>query len=315
MITLNATGATGIVNYHWNLLALTHDAATQLSAGAYSVTVTDAAGCSVTFDTLVTQPPRFEASVYTEPTTCTGINDGILVIDDILGARGPVLYSINNTAFLPVDSLPMIIPDLSSGPFDLVLTDSAGCMEHLSLVVPLGETPSINLGSERSIFSGDSVLLDFTTTLSPAQINWSPANVVSCTTCPATYAFPPTDQYVTLSLVDSSGCTATDSILILVFVPKQVYIPNVFSPNGDDINDKFYIQANAFAEEVDYLLVVDRGNAVYERSHFPVNDPDYGWDGTLNGKMMFPAVFTYLTRVRFTDGQVIPFSGTVTLVR
>jgi len=119
-----------------------------------------------------------------------------------------------------------------------------------------------------------------------------------------------------LTLTDSSGCSVTDSILILVFVPKKVYIPTVFSPNNDQINDVFYLQANDFAREVEYMTIADRwGDVVFERTHFPINDPAFGWDGSLDGKMMFPAVFTYLARILFSDGEIVPYSGTVTLIR
>jgi gliding motility-associated-like protein len=211
--------------------------------------------------------------------------------------------------------VPLEIPNLAPGIVQLTLIDSTGCVNDLDIFVPLGESPTINLGSERSILSGDSVLLNFTSTLFPEFINWDPGSVVSCPTCPVTYAFPSESQYITLMLEDSSGCTATDSILILVFVPKEVFIPNVFSPNGDGINDLFYLQANNFALEIEYLIIADRwGDVVFEQRNFPINDPTFGWDGTLDGKMMFPAVYTYLARIRFTD-EIIPYSGTVTLLR
>jgi gliding motility-associated-like protein len=319
MISLNVSGAAGVVNYRWNLAALNGDIAMQLSAGAYAVTVTDAVGCRFEFDTVITQPARFETSLFIDPTTCAGVNDGALIIDAILGGRGTVEYSLNGSAFSPVGSLPLELGSLPAGPVQLTLRDSALCGQSFSLIVPLGETPGIDLGGDRSIFSGDSVLLNFESTLNPIGIQWGPLSVLSCSTCPSTFAFPPNDQYITLTLVDDEGCTATDSIMIFVFVPKQVFIPTVFSPNGDGINDRFYIQAGEFAVSVDYLLIADRwGDVVFERTgspSIPVNDPNEGWDGTLGGKPMFPAVYTYLTRIRFTDNQVLPFSGTITLVR
>jgi gliding motility-associated-like protein len=316
MISLNATGGVGVLNYDWNLAALNGDIAMQLSAGTYSVTISDEAGCSVYFDTLITQPNMFESITRAEASTCFGVNDGVLFVDAVLGARGPVEYSLNGSQFSPVNSLPLILDGLSPGVTNLILRDSAGCIEDLSLFIPLGETPGIDLGTERSILSGDSVLLNFSTTLMPVQIQWEPAAVLSCPSCPATYAFPSESQFITLTLTDSSGCTATDSILILVFVPKKVYIPNVFSPNGDQINDVFYLQADDFAVEVEYLIVADRwGDVVFEQSNFPINDPAFGWDGSLDGKMMFPAVYTYLARIRFTDDEILPYSGTVTLIR
>ncbi len=316
MIMLNASGAVGVVNYDWNLLALNGDVAMQLSAGTYSVTVSDEAGCSVTFDTLITQPVAFESITRTEGSTCPGVDDGAIFVDGIVGARGPVEYSLNGASFVPVNTLPLEIPNLSPGVYDLMLMDSVGCIDDLSIFVPLDETPSIDLGTERSILSGDSVLLNFNSTLIPDQINWTPSIVLSCTTCPAPYAFPVESQYISLTLTDSQGCSATDSILILVFVPKRVYIPTVFSPNDDQANDIFYLQADDFAIEVDYMIIADRwGDVVFERNNFPINDPGFGWDGSLDGKKMFPAVFTYLVRIRFSDGEVIPYSGTVTLIR
>lgn len=316
MITLNVTGAVGIIDYDWNINALMGDMATNLTPGTYAVTVTDAAGCEQTFDTLITQPNRFEAILRIDETTCAGVDDGAIVIEAILGARGPVEYSLNGAPLSPLGTLPLDLGGLGVGPVNLVLMDSAGCVQDLDIFIPVGETPTIDLGGTQSIFSGDSVLLNFVTSLDPVSIIWDPLSMVSCPTCPSTFAYPPTDQYISVTLVDSAGCSATDSVLILVFVPKQVFIPTVFSPNGDNINDEFYIQANAFAEEVEYLIVIDRwGNVVYENRNFPVNDPAYGWDGTLNGRGMFPAVYTYLMRIRFTDNEILPFSGTVTLVR
>jgi gliding motility-associated-like protein len=316
MITLNVTGSIGAVNYDWNLSALNGDLVSNLTAGNYAVTVSDEAGCTLTFDTLLTQPPMFESITRTQATTCAGINDGVIFVDAILGARGPVEYSIDGGPFVPVSALPLQISGLSPGVTNMVLRDTSGCTDDLSIFVPLGETPGVDLGTERSILSGDSVLLNYSTSLIAQQIAWDPSAVVSCATCPVTYAFPSQSQFISVTLIDSSGCVASDSVLILVFVPKQIYIPNVFSPNGDNINDVFYLQSNLFALDIEYLIIADRwGNVVFEKTNFPINDPAYGWDGTLDGKDMFPAVFTYLARIRFSDGEVVPHSGTVTLIR
>ena len=45
-------------------------------------------------------------------------------------------------------------------------------------------------------------------------------------------------QY-SITLEDENGCTATDEILVDVFINRNLYVPNVFSPNGDQVNDYF----------------------------------------------------------------------------
>jgi gliding motility-associated-like protein len=102
-----------------------------------------------------------------------------------------------------------------------------------------------------------------------------------------------------------------------VFVPRKVFIPNVFSPNQDQINDIFFLQGDEeFVEEIEYMIIADPwGDVVFEKTNFSLNDPNEGWDGTMGGEPMNPGVFTYLTRIRFIDGEIIPYSGTVTLIR
>jgi gliding motility-associated-like protein len=95
-----------------------------------------------------------------------------------------------------------------------------------------------------------------------------------------------------------------------------VYIPNVFSPNGDGINDFFTIYGNKDVEQVLEMRIFDRwGNFVYANNRFPPNEENYGWDGAFKNIAMNPAVFAYWAHVQFTDGSVAFYKGDVTLVR
>ena len=110
---------------------------------------------------------------------------------------------------------------------------------------------------------------------------------------------------------------AEDEIAIYVDRNVPVYIPNAFSPNGDNINDKFTVFGDAeIIEEVQKFRIFDRwGELVYEDENFPPNDLDFGWDGSFNGKIMNPAVFVYFAEVRFLDGSVKQLKGDVTLTK
>jgi hypothetical protein len=67
---------------------------------------------------------------------------------------------------------------------------------------------------------------------------------------------------------------------------------------------------------VETFIIFDRwGNKVFDKSSF-VPDPagSDGWDGTLNGRHLDPGVFVYFAKVKFIDGKVIDYSGSVTLM-
>ena len=116
---------------------------------------------------------------------------------------------------------------------------------------------------------------------------------------------------------DSSG---TAQIVIDVDKNRNVFIPNVFSPNGDGSNDVFKPFIGAGVESVNSFKVFDRwGEIVYERPNDapPLNNDSSidGWDGTFNGRRMNPGVFVYLIEVAFVDGLTLLYRGDVTILQ
>ncbi|MEO0732976.1 MAG: gliding motility-associated C-terminal domain-containing protein, partial [Bacteroidota bacterium] len=135
-------------------------------------------------------------------------------------------------------------------------------------------------------------------------------------------------QMISVTVVDELGCTATDREMLLVRKDRPVYFPSAFSPNGDNINDIWFIGGNlSQIESLENFLIFDRwGEVVHDGAatndsalsagrRFLPNDPNFGWDGMLNGEPLNPQVFIYSVRVNFTDGESIVYKGDFMLMR
>ncbi|MFZ1422989.1 MAG: gliding motility-associated C-terminal domain-containing protein, partial [Saprospiraceae bacterium] len=115
--------------------------------------------------------------------------------------------------------------------------------------------------------------------------------------------------------IDDRNCSSLDSIFIRVKKSGNVFAPNVFSPNGDNINDYFYIQGFDQAI-VEILFIYDRwGNKVFEAKNVPVNIPTAGWNGKFHGDQMNPAVYIYYAKIRIQDGDAVELFGDVNLIK
>lgn len=124
---------------------------------------------------------------------------------------------------------------------------------------------------------------------------------------------------VTVTAIGASACgpvSATIECKTIEFIPPRAFIPNVFSPNQDGINDVFYIQANAEVTDINTMRIFDRwGNIVFEKFNFKPDDPSQGWDGTFHDKLMNPDVFTYWVEYKTKYDTVKTVAGDVTLVK
>ncbi len=119
------------------------------------------------------------------------------------------------------------------------------------------------------------------------------------------------DYLITYEIPDP--CGNSDSVIITVedctVILPHIYVPNVFSPNGDGENDVLFVRGEGI-QYIEFIIYNRWGEQI-----FITNDINKGWDGTYKGKMCDPAVFTYIVNATFTNGEKVVKSGNVTLVR
>ncbi len=145
---------------------------------------------------------------------------------------------------------------------------------------------------------------------------WSPADGLSCITCPDPLANPLDTITYTLAVTDANGCTAKESVTIRVNEECRVRVPNAFTPNGDGSNDRFRPIMDPCVKTVLLWRIVNRwGETVFEQTNFDATDTTLGWDGNRGDKAQPSDVLVWLAEFEFYDGRREVKNGEVTLIR
>ena len=151
------------------------------------------------------------------------------------------------------------------------------------------------------------------------SFDWIPNDGFDCTNCPNPTTTPSFSNTYALTVTNSIGCTATANtqINLLNGPASSVYLPNVFSPNNDGINDILSVYGSPSIATVNALEVYDRwGNQLFAQRDFLPNNPSIGWDGRIhNGEFALPATYLIKVTVTFFDGQQLDFFKDVFLIR
>ena len=117
-------------------------------------------------------------------------------------------------------------------------------------------------------------------------------------------------QYV-LKVQSPSGCSATDTINIVVYKVKPgLYVPNAFTPNGDGNNDVFR-PIPIGMKSISYFKVYNRRGQLI----FSSTVQNKGWDGTFKGSAQDADVYVWIVEGVDYLGKTIFQKGTVTLIR
>ncbi|MCC6411510.1 MAG: gliding motility-associated C-terminal domain-containing protein, partial [Saprospiraceae bacterium] len=111
-------------------------------------------------------------------------------------------------------------------------------------------------------------------------------------------------------------CLRTDSIPEQENIPQNWYVPNIFSPNDDGINDYFTFYGDESIAQVKSFTVADRwGEICFQRENLPINNDLAGWNGTFRGKKAPIGVYAWYAVVAFSDGSEKILEGDVSLIR
>ncbi len=285
-------------------------------AGTYSLLLTDQTGCTFRDSFVLTAPPGLSLRFQVQAPPCADDRNGSFTLDSIAGGVAPYTLTIDGQISQAVDSLPLIIRPLSVGTYTLSVEDANGCPteEIFSVAAPLPLI--VDLGPDITIAYGDSTLLEAEVNSTIVQtFLWTPSAYLQQPTAQATWARPPETRTYEVQVADTSGCKASDQILVIVEKKKRVYIPNVIALNSDSYNHVLTVFAGAEVQNVRYLRIYDRwGTCLYEGLDLPTNDSQFGWSGMYKGKKVTPGVYIYTTEVQYIDGTTEVFSGDVTVV-
>ncbi|NJL74426.1 MAG: T9SS type B sorting domain-containing protein [Saprospiraceae bacterium] len=98
---------------------------------------------------------------------------------------------------------------------------------------------------------------------------------------------------------------------------NSIYVPNAFSPNGDNINDLLTLSPSSAVRQIVAFYLFDRtGALVYEvTNRTPEEVNTQGWDGMFNGYPASPGVYIYVLKVELIDESILFLEGDVSLIR
>jgi gliding motility-associated-like protein len=308
------SGGVGGFQFNWSN-GDTRAAPDRLAAGSYNVTVADANGCEGAATVRVSEPPQlFATPGNIRQTICYGDSSGRLIVNG-LGGTPPYRYSIDGVRFQR-DS---VFDSIPARAYVVTVRDSTGCKQAVSVEVPSAPILQVSLGSDVDIDLGFSTSLRAIVVPSSRLVSyvWTPKDsTLSCVTCPNVIAAPVRTTLYRVAVRDSSGCRAFDDILVRVIKKRPIFIPNVFSPNYDGINDRFTLFGNQAAVKIKVFKIFNRwGDMVFSTQNIRLDDPTVGWDGTFAGSPLTPDVFTFFAVVSFVDGEDVEYTGDVTIMK
>jgi gliding motility-associated-like protein len=204
-----------------------------------------------------------------------------------------------------------------SGVFDLEVKDALGLVEKRSFSIAPRLTGPLDfsyLFASQAEFQAD--LVGFAVNFSP-QATW-PFTVISWDFgdgSSSEVSFPihrydkKATYLVTLAVLDAAGCLnqASQEIQVLDY---YLQIPNVFTPNGDALNDTFFPKFR-FVRNLQLQVMNLWGELIYRSQ----GQEDAGWDGFVSGQKASEGVYVYTLRYQVPDGRTITSSSTFFLAR
>lgn len=184
------------------------------------------------------------------------------------------------------------------------------------LVSEFLEEKNLMIEGQDKIRLGSSVLLKANLNRGvPLSFKWyDGVDTIHCTDC-ATQSFSPVkDTNYELFVLDEDGCFTSSSFQVEVDVDRSLYAASAFSPNGDGLNDVFFLQSSVDGE-ISRISIYNRwGGEIYSDRSIPLNSEHDGWDG-LYGDLQLPSgVFIWVAEIEYIDGLTETKSGTITLV-
>lgn len=335
------TNSNGCTNA--DVATITVNAVPVVSAGNYTAVCADASpvslvgtpvggtfsGTGVTGNTFnPTSGTQTITYTYTSPQNCTNSSTSTIQVNNLptinagtdvticagssvtLNGNGGTSYSWNNGGV----NGQAFTPSTGSTVYTVTGTDANGCVNTDNVTVNVFAYP--NASANADVTTGNpGLVVNFDNFSTNATLyNWdfgngASANVSNLNSQTATYGSVGSYLMVLTSSNGICSDTAMIQIDILPYPSPEIHVPNVFTPNGDNANDEFFILTNN-ASALEVVILNRWGNVVHE-----INTIDGVWDGDVNGKQADEGVYFFKYVVTGLNNEEITGHGNITLIR
>ena len=300
---VTVTGSPGPFDYKWNTNPEQNNAtAINLAAGVYTVNVSEANACSNSTSIQILSNPLTLSDSILMP-GCLYSKGKISI--SVQGGEPP--YSYN---WLPLVSTGNIADDLNPGNYQVIIKDNRNCSLQKNYTIITLEKPIIKVfkisdfdcggskfGAANATATGGKSPYSYWWNTNPNQLSALVQNLK-----PGTFS---------VLVKDSNGCEAKDSVKIKVNgICNDIYFPNSFSPNGDNINDKFGPLGNV-------IEITKYSMSIYNRFGeliFRTNDPFIKWDGLIKGKKAATGTYVWDSNFLYQGFNKRSQFGSITLI-
>ena len=293
--TLTASGG---ITYVWNTAATSSVITVSPTINTnYTVAIINSSGCTGTASVAVTVSPPPTASIAGNNTICAG-NNTVLTASgggNYLWSNGQTTSSIN-------------VSPAASTSYSVTVT-VGNCKDSAFYSVAVTPVPVASAGVNVSLYSGQSTTL---TATGGGNYSWS-----NGMTSQSIVVTPTATTQYCVYITDANGCTDSSCVIASVMpldcsVYGDVFVPNAFSPNGDDENDVFRIFYGSFdcIEEFKITIYSRWGEKIFESTN-----ANFSWDGSYNNEVMNSAVFAWYLSLEYKNSKNAELKGNVSLVR
>ena len=218
------------------------------------------------------------------------------------------------TAGLSCNNCPNpIASPISTTNYSVTSIGCQGTPVEIFIRVEVNENPVVTAMGDQTITLGESADLEASGNWGDGLVSWLGPDGTICDNCERITVSPEQTSIYTAFAENEWGCTDADSVEIKVrrsCINDDVFVPNAFSPNGDGVNETFYVKA--FRDiELKFLRIYDRWGALM----FEGRTLEEHWDGTYKGQVLNPGVYMFYFQFVCPDGDEHQLMGNVTLLK
>lgn len=320
-ISINSNGGVLPHTYSWGN-TLTGNAIEDLSPGEYFVTIEDENGCTVFDSYTIDDIPAIDIEIEPLAIDCDNPLGGFKIIGE---NPYDYAYLLNGNEIVP--NAQDDILNLEPGPYQLSYSINPICtIDIVTFEIEAIQEYNFELSDiELEVIEGDEVLISLNLNgenlTTDFVVEWNVVNSILCTEmnefdhCLEIELLAEVSEVVQVVITDKDGCeTVLELVVNVSSKGTNIYIPNIFSPNGDGINDEFTIESNDRSIVIKSFDIYDRwGNVMFTQRDVALQD-FVSWDGWFNGSRVAPNVYVYVLDVVDGSGESKVIYGDLAVV-